>query len=505
MAQVGRDLLLGLDVGSSSVKAALIDSGSGKVLGSASSPAKELPILAPRSGWAEQDPEIWWEHVRGATELLAKSDPGILTNVVAVGISYQMHGLVCLDENLSPLRPSIIWCDSRAVSLGGEAEKAIGAEECRRRFLNSPGNFTASKLAWVKRNEPETFQKIRWIMLPGDYIALKLTGTPSTTVTGLSEGILWDFSREALNTDLLKYFGIPLSLVPPLVPSFGSDLRVSARGAQDLGLRAGIPISYRAGDQPNNAFSLRVLNPGEVAATAGTSAVVYGVTDAARPDPLSRVNVFAHVNHAKTAPRFGVLLCVNGSGILNSWMRNNIAGGISYDEINRIAATVPPGSDGISVLPYGNGAERSLENSAPGASVHGLELTRHTRAHIFRAVQEGIVFALNYGLELMRGSGVQARVVRAGHANMFLSPVFREAFASTTGASVELFDTDGAQGAARGAGLGIGLFSSDADAFRGLERRAVIEPADSSRETYSVAYRRWKKFLSLTVKSGENQ
>jgi len=445
-------LLLGYDVGSSSIKATLMDAGTGKVLASATSPDRELDIVAAEIGWAEQEPSVWWEHVVKATRQInadTKFDAG---DIAAIGISYQMHGLVVVDDNKQVLRPSIIWCDSRAVQIGEKAAEDIGADRCLKSLFNLPGNFTASKLRWVSENEPELYEKIHKIMLPGDFIAMKMTGEIRTTPSGLSEGIMWDFENDGLADFVLDNYGISSDLIAETVPTFSIQGELTDSAADDLGLKAGTKISYRAGDQPNNALSLSVLKPGEIAVTAGTSGVVYGVSDKKNYDPKSRVNVFVHVNHSPEDPRYGVLLCLNGTGILNSWLKHNfVAGeGIDYEQMNEMAAQVPVGSDGLVILPYGNGAERTLENRNIGASAHGWNFNVHKKAHFLRAAQEGIVFALNYGLEIMRDMGIELKTVKAGNANMFLSPLFGEAFATVTQASVELYNTDGSQGAARG-------------------------------------------------------
>lgn len=484
-------LLLGYDVGSSSIKATLMEAETGKVLAAAASPEKELEIIATKSGWAEQHPHIWWEHVIEATRKVASK----IRNVEAIGISYQMHGLVVVDSNYEVLRPSIIWCDSRAVQIGQKAAKQIGEEKCLKNLLNLPGNFTASKLKWVMENEPDIFSKIYKIMLPGDYIAMKMTGEIKTTPSGLSEGIMWDFGQQGLARIVLDYYEIAEELVAEVVPTFSVQGELTKTAADELGLKAGTKISYRAGDQPNNALSLNVLNPGEIAATAGTSGVVYGITDKSDYDSKSRVNTFVHVNHSPKSPRYGVLLCLNGTGILNSWLKHNAAVGLDYDEMNELASGVEVGSEGLLILPYGNGAERTLENRNLGASIHSLNFNIHTRAHLMRAAQEGIVFALNYGLGIMRQTGVKVKTVRAGNANMFLSRLFGEAFATVTGATVELYNTDGSQGAARGAGIGAGIYKGPGEAFVGLKPVKIIEPNEKLTAAYQEAYERWENIL----------
>ena len=486
--------LLGYDIGSSSVKASLVEVESGRTAVSAFYPKTEAPILSAQSGWAEQHPDSWWDYLKVATaELLGQvSSP----EISAIGISYQMHGLVCVDRDLKPLRPSIIWCDSRAVPYGQKAFDALGKEWCLGHLLNSPGNFTAAKLAWVKENEPEIFEKIYKIMLPGDYLALRLTGEACSTVSGLSEGIMWDFAHNRPAKELLAYYGFPEELLPEIKPTFSEQGRLSREAAAELGLKAGIPVTYRAGDQPNNALSLNVLNPGEIAATAGTSGVVYGVLGEVNYDPESRVNTFAHVNHTVENPRLGVLLCINGTGILNSWVRRNIAfDGMTYPGMNALAKESPVGSRGISIQPFGNGSERMLGNTAPGCSFHGIDFNRHGRSDILRAAQEGIVFSFQYGMEIMQQMGMKIYRIHAGNANMFLSEVFRETLASVSGATIELYDTDGSAGAARGAGLGADVYSSPAEAFSSLQRLAVIEP-EPDRGPYEEAYERWKQILN---------
>ena len=487
--------LLGYDIGSSSVKASLIEAETGKCVASDFFPKTEAPIITKRAGWAEQDPSMWLGNLRMATaSVLASAREVSPKDIKAIGISYQMHGLVCVDRDMNVLRPSIIWCDSRAVPYGEKAFQALGEEYCLGHLLNSPGNFTAAKLAWVKENEPEVYRRIWKVMLPGDYIAMRLTDTVCTTVSGLSEGIFWDFEKNEPSAPLLEYFGFDETVLPLRKPTFGVQGTLTRQAAEALGLTEGIPVTYRAGDQPNNALSLNVFNPGEIASTAGTSGVVYGVIGGVAHDPLSRVNCFAHVNHTAQDPRLGVLLCINGTGILNAWMRRNVAPeGLSYAQMNEAAAQVPIGCDGLSILPFGNGAERLLCNRDQGCSVHGLSFNRHSRKHLLRAAQEGIVFSFQYGIEIMEQMGLKVNKIHAGMANMFQSTVFRETLAGVSGATIELMNTDGAAGAAKGAGIGAGIYKNPQEAFSSLERLAVVNPANQSE--YREAYERWKSYI----------
>jgi xylulokinase len=492
--------LLGFDIGSSSVKASLINGETGDCLGSAFYPKQEMKITALKAGWAEQDPELWWTNLKLAlTDVLGQARIDAKA-IDSIGISYQMHGLVAVDKNKQVLRPSIIWCDSRAAEIGNKAFAEIGEEKCLSNLLNSPGNFTASKLKWVKDNEPALYAKIDKIMLPGDYIAMKLSGEIKTTAGNLSEGILWNFKENNVADMVLDYYGFEKSFIPEVVPTFSVQSVVSKEAAAELGLAPGTKISYRAGDQPNNALSLNVLNPGEIATTAGTSGVVYGVSGEVKYDPYSRVNTFAHVNHSAEANRLGVLLCINGTGILNSWLHRYVGDkAFSYDEMNQRAASVAIGSDGVSILPFGNGAERVLRNKNVGAQISGLGFNTHTEAHLFRAAQEGIVFSFKYGMEIMEQIGIKAQVIRAGKANMFLSTIFRETLAGISGATIELYNTDGSIGAARGAGIGSGYYASAKEAFASLKKLDTITPDLDKKAEYEDAYQNWKSLLGKFV------
>lgn len=491
---------LGVDVGSSSVKASLVNVETGKCVATTFFPKTEAKIIAINPGWAEQDPESWWENLKLSVNAIMQESGANPAEVKAVGISYQMHGLVCVDKDKQVLRPSIIWCDSRAVPYGEKAFNALGEEKCLGHLLNSPGNFTASKLAWVKENEPELYSRIYKIMLPGDYIAMKMTDEICTTVSGLSEGMMWDFKEQKVASFLLDYYGIDESFIPEIKPTFSEQGRLTSKAAAELGLKEGTPVTYRGGDQPNNALSLNVFNPGEIASTAGTSGVVYGVNGSVNYDPQSRVNSFAHVNHSNEQTRLGVLLCVNGTGILNSWVKRNIAPeGISYNEMNALAAQAPIGSAGLSVLPFGNGAERMLGNREINCSIRGLNFNTHSKQHIVRAAQEGIVFSFKYGIDIMKSMGMEVSKIHAGHANMFLSSIFRDTLAGITGAVIELYDTDGSVGAAKGAGMGAGIYKDNNEAFATLEKLDVIEPNTQKQAEYEEAYALWKYRLEKSM------
>jgi len=490
---------LGYDIGSSSIKGAVIDLNSGRLIAGGFFPQAEMEIMSQYPGFAEQNPETWWENLKILTYKLIRENKIEAGEIKCIGISYQMHGLVVTGKNYELLRNAIIWCDSRAVDIGGRAFDELGKEYCLGNLLNSPGNFTASKLKWVKENEKEIYGKINKIMLPGDYIALKLTGEISTTLSGLSEGIFWDFAENKISAKLLDYYGIDSSLLPSVKPLFSEQGYLTASAAEELGLPKGIPVSYRAGDQPNNAFSLNVLYPGETAATAGTSGVMYSVSDKLTYDDFSRVNSFAHVNYSADEKLTGILLCINGTGIMNSWVRKNFAPELSYEEINKMAALAETGAMGISILPFGNGAERILANKNIGSHILGLDFNRHSIRHILRAVQEGIAFSFKYGFDIMGNMGVKSKVIRAGYSNMFQSKVFSQTLSDITGLTIQLYNTDGAQGAARGAAVGAGIYKSFSEAFKNLNVLEEIKPVTQNNEVVLNAYDLWLKRMNSFI------
>ena len=485
--------LLGIDIGTSSIKVSVVEASTSQCIASAQFPETESAITSLEKGWAEQSPEMWWEHIQQAILKLNNTQKFVPTDISAIGISYQMHGLVLVDQNKQVLRDSIIWCDSRSVSIGDTAFNAIGPEKCLSHLLNSPGNFTASKLAWVKQNEPHVYDKIAHVMLPGDFVSMKFTGNITTSISSLSEGIFWDFKNNELSKDILNYYGFDQSVLPNIQPVFSNHGELLPEIAAKLNLKPGIPITYKAGDQPNNALSLNVLEPGEVAATAGTSGVIYGVTDKITYDPQSRVNTFAHVNHTHQLNRLGVLLCINGTGILNSWVKKMVGAGNDYPQMNQAASRIQPGSDGLQIMPFGNGAERIFNNKMIGAQFVNIDFNKHSEAHIYRAAQEGIAFTFRYGIDIMRGNGMNPSIIRAGYSNMFLSDVFTEAFVNATNVPVALYHTDGSVGAAIGAGIGSGTYKNTAEAFSNFKPIKVVEPSNA--KVYNELYLGWHKSL----------
>ncbi len=492
-------IALGLDIGSSSIKASLVDIKTGNTLATSSYPESEMKINAPEIGWAEQNPEHWWEYSCKAIDLAIQATKSAKSDISCIGISYQMHGLVMVDKSLEVIHPSIIWCDSRAVAIGDQAFKALGQTHCLSHYLNSPGNFTAAKLAWVKENKPEVYERIHKIMLPGDYIAMKLTEEISTTISGLSEGIFWDFKNQSLASDLLKHYGFDSAIFPEIKDTFVKQGGLSRKAAGITGLAEGTPISYRAGDQPNNALSLGVFEPGEIAATGGTSGVVYGVTDQAIFDQQSRINGFAHVNYQKEIPRIGLLLCINGAGILYAWLRKQIGeGGLSYDEMEKLIAEVPTGSEGLRIIPFGNGAERVINNKQTGAQINNLQFNVHTKAHLMRAGLEGIAFSFVYGIRILQSLGMSTKKLRVGNDNLFQSQIFSQTIANLVGATIEVVQTTGAIGAAKAAAFGAGFYSDLKSAVGNTPIEKTYSP-EKEIEAHSTAYQNWENDLNHLI------
>ena len=486
--------LLGFDIGSSSIKVALVDADTGKALKVFHYPELEMEIISRQTGWAEQHPEIWWDHVCQASKLLLRETSVDPRDIKGIGIAYQMHGLVLVDKDQRVLRPSIIWCDSRAVEIGREAFNELGAQSLKQ-LLNAPGNFTASKLKWVKDNEPEIFDRIYKVMLPGDYIAMKFTGTIRTTVPGLSEGIFWDFEHHKVSSLILDYYGIPGELIPDIADTFEVQGTVNKVAAEATGLMEGTPITYRAGDQPNNALSLGVFEANEVAATGGTSGVVYGVVDQLLYDSQSKVNSFAHLNHSADDPRLGLLLCINGAGIQYAWIKNQIArSGTSYQDMERMIAAVPVGADGLRVIPFGNGSERMLANHSPGAQFNNLQFNRHSRAHVFRAALEGIAFSFVYGFQVLKELGLNPMSIKVGNDNLFRSQIFSTTIANLLNCGIDVIDTTGAIGAAKASGIGAGIYNGLCEAMTANEVVHQYVP-NNTNGVYNQAYYTWKSDL----------
>lgn len=495
---------LGFDIGSSSIKGSVVDVAKGEIVATEQSPDTELPMAAPNPGWAEQEPDSWWYHVAQAAKKLRKNvGDTIWQDVKSIGLAYQMHGLVVLDKQMNVIRPSIIWCDSRAVSSGGELEKTVGHDWAIDHLLNPPGNFTAAKLNWLRNNEPETFKKVKYAMLPGDYVAFRLTGEATTTPSGLSEGMWWDHKNQEPAKPILDAMGVDESIIPNIVSTFSNQGTLQPSAAEELGLTTDVIVGYRAGDQPNNALALNVLNPGEVAATAGTSGVVYAVVDDYKSDEQGRVNTFAHVTHKEDAPRMGILLNINGCGIQYAWIRKQIApANTDYPQLEEEASSISIGSEGLTILPFGNGAERMFKNRTIGAQMLNIDFNRHSRPHVYRAALEGIASAFAYGAQVYSELGVPLTQMKVGNDNMFQSSIFSNTVATLTDTPIEVYQTSGASGAAIGAAYGAGLSETLNEAFSGMKPENRFEPqADAA--PYKEMFERWSAHLNTFLSGNQ--
>lgn len=434
---------LGIDVGTSSVKVSIVGED-GVILASATAPASsERAINSPNPNWAEQNPEDWWEDAQQAILNLPLE---ARLQVEAIGIAYQMHGLVLVDSQFQPVRPSIIWCDGRNIQESQILAESLGLDALENRLLNKPGTLTLAKLAWVAEHEPETLAKAHTFGLPGDFIAYKLTGEWSTTKSGYSEMVGWDFGASIPFEEGFRKAGWKLPL-PEARPNLEEGAPIQKVIAEKLGLPPSARVTYRAGDQPNNAFGLGVLQQGETAISAGTSGVLYGIGDSS-PGLHEGINRFLHVNS-----QIGVLMCLNGVGSALAFARRTWFQNQSYEALSELASQANPENCPY-FFPFGNGAERILSERAFSGFTE-LDFNRHNLPELARSVFEGIAFAYRLGSEKMEKAGCLSKVVNGTESGLLKSSFFAQLLANELQVELILSEGDGSTAAARGAALGI--------------------------------------------------
>ena len=459
--------LLGIDVGTGGTRALLIDEA-GKVL--ASCTADHQPFASPQIGWAEQEPDDWWraccEAVRGVLSKTSNRE------IAAVSFSGQMHGAVLLDAAGTPLRPALIWCDQRTAEEAAELTQQIGPQQLIYLTCNPAlTNFTLTKLLWVRKHEPRLYEKFRMLQLPKDYVRFRLTGQYAMDMADASGTLLLDVANRRWSEQMVAATKVNSSALPKLFESCQVCAEVSQKGAEATGLAPGTPVVAGAGDQAAGAVGLGVVASGAVHATIGTSGVGFASTDRPCIDPRGRLHTFCHA----VPDRWHVMGVTQAAGLSLRWFRDQFGG--AYDALTSEAANVPPGCDGLMWAPYLMG-ERTphLDPDARGALV-GLTAS-HTRAHIVRAILEGVAFSLRDIFSIFEEMQVPVSGIRLGGGGS-RSSVWQQIQADVYGQRVEIVES--AEGAAYGAallaGVGAGIWNSVYEASCQTVRvRTVVEP-----------------------------
>jgi len=473
--------LLGLDISTTGAKALLIDD-QGAVIASRTTPQ---PISTPKPLWSEQNPADWWNGMVAAIRAVL-DEAGAAADVAAIGLTGQMHGLVCLDANGQVLRPSILWNDQRTQAECDAITAKIGA----RRLIELTGNraltgFTAPKILWVRNHEPDVYARIAHILLPKDYIRFKLTGEYATDLADGSGMLLMDVASRRWSQDVLAELDIPPAWMPAVYEGPGVTGYVSAAAAQETGLKAGIPVVAGGGDQSAQAVGVGAVTPGVVALTVGTSGVVFAPLGSYAYEPEGRLHAFCHAVPGRWH-FMGVMLSAAGS---LQWYRDALAPGVSFDALTAEAADVPPGSDGLQFLPYLSGERTPHPDPLARGAFVGLTV-RHTRGHLTRAVLEGVSFGLRDGFELIKQSeaGRVIRQVRVSGGGA-KSPLWRQILADVLGAplvTVEALE-GAAYGAALLAGVGVGVWPDVEAATSSVQLGEAVSPGPNA-AAYERAY-----------------
>jgi xylulokinase len=480
--------VLGIDVGTGGTRAVLLDQA-GRVLGAAT--AEHAEMASPQLGWAEQDPRDWWRAAQVAIGECLTAAGATGPEVFAVGLSGQMHGLVLLDGAGEVVRPALLWCDQRTEEECREITERVGAKRLIELVANPAlTGFTLPKIWWVRKHELELWSRVRSIMLPKDYVRFKLTGARATDVADASGTLLFDVVRRRWSAEMLEASDLRAEILPKVFESPEITARVTKDGAAASGLREGTPVVAGGGDQAAGAVGMGIVAPGNVSATIGTSGVVFAATSDPVVEPKGRIHTFCHA----IPGRWHVMGVTQGAGLSLRWFRDQFAGGASYDTLMIEAAAAPAGSDGLLWAPYLMG-ERTphLDPNARGALV-GLT-AQHTRAHVIRAILEGVAFSLRDTFTIFRELGVPVKSIRLGGGGA-RSYLWQQVQADIYGMPVDLVAAEegAAYGAALLAGVGAGVWPSvDAACETAVRVAKRVEPIAENRELMNHRYEEYRK------------
>jgi xylulokinase len=448
------DYVLGIDVGTGGTRAVLVDRN-GAIASSAT--CEHVPFASPQTGWAEQDPHDWWKAagsaIRAALANVQNAD------VVCVGLAGQMHGAVLLDENDEVLRPALIWCDQRTQPQCDWLNEKLGEQRIIELTCNPAlTNFTLTKLLWVRDHEPEVWKRFRRVLLPKDYVRFRLTGEHAMDVAEASGTLMFDVADRRWSEEMMASVGLPMTCLPKLFESPEICARLSHAGAAHAGLKPGTPVVAGAGDQAGGAVGMGIVRAGAVSATIGTSGVVFAATDTPAMDVRGRVHTFCHA----VPGRWHVMGVTQAAGLSLRWIRDLLknSANLSYDQLTREAASVPAGSDGVLWSPYLMGERTPHLDPNARATLTGLA-ANHTRAHVVRAVLEGVAFSLKDTFSLFAEMKVPVSTIRVGGGGA-RSELWRQIQADVYGREVEILAAEegAAYGAALLAGVGAKFWSS---------------------------------------------
>ncbi len=489
--------VLGIDVGTGGTRALIID-GRGRILASATE--EHEPFASPKVGWAEQRPEDWWRATRIAVAKAIAQGGLRQEQISCVGFSGQMHGAVMLDSASEVVRPALIWCDVRTEKQCKDLSEKIGWERLIQLTANPPlENFTLTKLLWVRENEPENWKRVRSVMLPKDYVRFRLTGERAIDVADASGTLMLDVARRKWSAEVLKAVEIDAALLSTLYESPQVCGQVSAIGAEATGLAAGTPVVAGGGDQSAGALGMGIVAPGAVSATIGTSGVVFASTDQPVNDPQGRLHTFCHA----VPGRWHIMGVTQAAGLSLRWFRDRFTTSVGgngidpYDQLTAEATSIPPGSDGLLWAPYLMG-ERTphLDPNARGALV-GLTAS-HTRAHVVRAILEGVAFSLKDTFTILNEMKIPVKSIRLGGGGA-RSALWRQIQADVYGQEVEIVEAEegAAYGAAILAGVGVKMWPSVDEACSSLVRvRDRVLPKATSAAVMQESYERYRRMYA---------